>query len=89
MLNLLIVDDSINIRFFIKKVLSSLEIKIGEVFEASDGVDAISKLLDNNIDVVLTDINMPKMNGLELTQTIKSDPRYDQIKVIIEIDRSI
>ena len=54
-----------------------------EIIEASDGVDALKKLPGQKIDLVLTDINMPIMDGLKLVSLLKSNPLYREIPVVI------
>jgi two-component system chemotaxis response regulator CheY len=54
-----------------------------EILEASDGVDALKKLPGQKIDLLITDINMPIMDGLKLISIMKSNPLYKDIPVII------
>ena len=62
----LIVDDSPDMRSFIRRVVAMSGFDVGNCLEAADGEDALSQLENNWVDVVLTDINMPRMNGEEL-----------------------
>lgn len=80
---ILLVDDSQTVR----QVMSSMLKNNGyEVITAVDGVDAWNQLNDLSsqidVDLVLTDINMPNMGGLELIKKIKSDQRFEDIPVI-------
>ncbi len=81
MKNVLIVDDSSAIRTLIRSIVED----IGEVnvFEASTGFEALKTLPTQRIDLALIDINMPDINGLELTNFIKSSEQYRHIPVII------
>ena len=74
-LNVLIVDDSSAIRKILRRVLTQTEIDIDQMYEAGDGVEALEKLQNNDISLVLSDINMPNMDGLELLQHVKSGKR--------------
>jgi two-component system chemotaxis response regulator CheY len=65
-LRVLIVDDSAAMRAFIRRVLQLSGLEIGCCLEAGDGEEALRLLQDNWVDVVLTDINMPGMDGEEL-----------------------
>jgi two-component system chemotaxis response regulator CheY len=77
----LIVEDSPTMRQLIVFALKRLpELSI---VEASDGVDALKKLPGEKVDLVLTDINMPIMDGLKLVSLMKSNPLYREIPVII------
>ncbi len=45
-----------------------------DVIEACDGQDAFNKLKSENVDLVITDLNMPNMNGIELISAVRADP---------------
>ena len=77
----LIVEDSPTMR---QLMLFSLK-KLPDVdlIEASDGVDALRKLPEEKFDLVLTDINMPVMDGLKLLTMMKNNPTYKDIPVIV------
>jgi len=82
-LDLLIVDDSVAVRKVLQRLVRQAGLPVGEVWEAADGEEALKTLEANSVDLLLTDINMPKMNGLDLLRHLKSDPRLKQIPVII------
>lgn len=73
-------DDSAHMRLMIAHTLRAAGY---EVVIAVDGVDAFEKLAEHHVDVVLTDNNMPRMDGVELTRAIRGDKRYDAIPVLI------
>jgi two-component system chemotaxis response regulator CheY len=80
-LRFLVVDDSTAMRQLISFALRRLP---GiEIVEAVDGVDALKKLPENKFDLIITDINMPVMDGLKLVKLIKGNPVYKDIPVII------
>ncbi len=54
-----------------------------EIIEASDGVDALKKLPGQSFDIMLTDINMPIMDGLKLISLMKNNPNYKDIPVVV------
>ena len=60
---LMIVDDSPVMRAFVRRVLGISGLDIAEIFEAGDGQEALDLLEREWVDVVLTDINMPNMDG--------------------------
>lgn len=69
-IKLMIVDDHALIREGLTKILE-MEENFQIVFKASDGNEAIEYIKDNNLDIVLLDINMPNMNGIETLKKIK------------------
>jgi len=83
MYNILIVDDSSTMRKIIIRCITQTQIAVGKLFEASDGEEAIAVLQQNPIDLVLTDINMPKMNGLELLSKMKADEQWRNLPVLL------
>ncbi|WP_263419119.1 response regulator [Terriglobus albidus] len=87
--NVLIVDDSPAMRKVIRKVLMLSNFETQECFEANDGVEALDILRIEPVDVVLTDINMPRMTGEELLEQMSQDDILSQLPVmVISTDRS-
>lgn len=81
--NVLIVDDSLSMRSVIKKTIKVSGFNVGEYFEAADGKEALKILADAWVDLVLTDINMPNMNGLELIAKMHEDQVLRSIPVVM------
>lgn len=77
--SILVVEDNIEIRNCLKSILSSSYV----ILEASNGTDALAITNQNLPDLVLSDIAMPGMDGLEFTRLIKSDERTNHIPVIL------
>lgn len=77
---ILVVDDSISVRELERQLLLARGF---EVDIAVDGIDGWSRVRDAEFDLVITDIDMPRMDGLELTRSIKQDSRLRQIPVVI------
>ena len=80
--NILVVDDSETMRAVIKKTVAMSGVHIGELLEASNGKEALQILEDMWMDVVLTDINMPEMGGVEFLREVKSNEVLRNIPVI-------
>ena len=81
--DILIVDDSSAIRKIIQRVLVQAEVTIGKVMEAGDGIEALAILKENKVGLILCDINMPRMDGLQLLGEIKANPEYKHIPVLM------
>ncbi len=81
LLNVLLVDDSPMARKFIRKVLSGLGFR--KFVEASDGREALSCLANDFFDLVVTDYNMPNLDGRELTEHIRQQSSQRSIPVLM------
>jgi two-component system, chemotaxis family, chemotaxis protein CheY len=81
--SVLIVDDSPAMRAFIRRVIDMSGFDVGNCIEAGDGEEAMTVLSQNWVDVVLTDINMPRMNGEELVRCMHNDELLKAIPVVV------
>jgi two-component system chemotaxis response regulator CheY len=81
--DVLIVDDSPAMRRFVKRVLSISGFPIGECNEAGDGVEALDLLSRHHVDLILTDINMPRMDGEEFMTRVAAEERTSSIPVVV------
>jgi two-component system chemotaxis response regulator CheY len=81
--SVLIVDDSPVMRSFIRRVLALSGFEVGECREAGNGEEALAQLSDHPMDVILTDINMPGMNGEELLRRLSADPVLKKIPALV------
>jgi len=77
----LVVEDSPMMRQLLVFALS--RVKNLKVTEADDGVDGLRKLAASKFDLILTDINMPIMDGLKLVKRVRSDPMHKDTPIII------
>lgn len=80
--NVLIVDDEPAIRVFQKVLLRRSRFNIGHIYEAANGIDAIDILSRNSIDLILTDINMPVMNGVEFLNIMHNHHQLKDIPTV-------
>ncbi len=78
--HVLIVDDSPTVRKFVSV---SLSMQGFSVVAACDGMDALEKLPQSRFDLVITDLNMPNMDGFELIKALRENPDYKDLPVII------
>jgi two-component system, chemotaxis family, chemotaxis protein CheY len=80
---ILVVDDSAAIRKILQRVLRQTGMSIGNIHEAGDGQEALEKLRKQRIDLVMSDINMPKMDGLQLLASLRASPEWRAIPVVM------
>ena len=78
--NILIVDDMRTIRLKLRKICTDIGIKT--IFEAGDGNEAYEVLRNFNIDLVLSDWNMPNLTGIELVKKMRETPKMADLPVI-------
>ena len=81
MKTILIVEDSATTRALIRAVID--ESGDFEAVEAGSGFEALKVLPQQEFDLIITDINMPDINGLELINFVRNNPRYSRIPIII------
>ena len=88
-LNILIVDDSATMRMVIRRVVDLTEVPIGTIYEANNGLEAITILETCTVHAVFTDINMPVMNGHQLLLEIAQREKWNDIlRIVISTDGS-
>lgn len=80
---ILIVDDSLPMRGVLKKTVRSAGYGGARFLEAENGKAALDILGTTQVDLVITDFNMPVMNGLEMLKTIKADPSGQAPPVVV------
>ena len=81
MKTILIVEDSATTRALIRAVID--ELGDFETVEASSGFEALKMLPLQEYDLIITDINMPDINGLELISFMRNNPRYNHLPIVI------
>ena len=83
--SVLLVDDSISVRRFVGQMLE----KAGfDVTTASDGADAVTRLGERSFDVMVTDLEMPRLNGYELLEDVRRRPGMRELPIVILTTRS-
>jgi len=80
----LIVEDNLDMRTFVR-----LELTDYEVIEATDGIEGLKQALDTNPDIIISDVMMPRMDGLTFCHKIKSDEKTSHIPVIMLTARTL
>lgn len=76
----LVVDDSATVRKF---VATSLQLQGFSILMAADGMEALEKMPTEKIDAIITDLNMPDMDGFEFLKNLRATPEYATIPVIV------
>ena len=82
-LDVLIVDDSAAIRKILQRVLVQADVILGKVFEANDGQEALDRLKSEKVSLILSDINMPNMDGLEFLAKIRAIEKWKTVPIIM------
>lgn len=81
--NVLIVDDSKSMRQVIRKILNVSGFKVGECLEAGNGQEALNILESNWVDMILSDIHMPVMDGFGLLKALRQNEEWNDTPVVL------
>jgi two-component system chemotaxis response regulator CheY len=81
--NVLIVDDSRTTRGILRKTLAMTELPLGTVLEAGTGREGLERMRECWIDLVLADLNMPDMSGVEMIEAMSRDPLLSKLPVVV------
>lgn len=79
----LIVDDEPHIRILLEQTLEELEDEGVELLVADNGVDALDRIREERPELVFLDVMMPKMNGFEVCNTVRNEPGFKDIYIIM------
>ena len=82
-LRVLIVDDSSVMRKIVDRSLRQAGLELKEVFEASNGVEALARMQETRVDLILSDINMPTMDGLELVNRLQDVENAKGVPIVM------
>lgn len=80
-LKFLVVDDSLTMRRIVINTLKTLG--YDTVIEASQGKEALAKILAEGCDFLVTDWNMPEMNGLDLVKAVRANPQFENLPILM------
>lgn len=81
--DVMIVDDSPAMRSFIKRTVVIGGLEVGRCLEAGNGEEALTLLRSNSVDVILTDFNMPVMDGEQFVMNLRQDHELSHVPVIV------
>jgi two-component system chemotaxis response regulator CheY len=80
---ILIVDDSASLRRVVQIALTGVGYEVIEALDGKDALTKLGKLAGKKIHLIITDVNMPNMNGIEFVTLLKKDPAYKFTPVIM------
>jgi DNA-binding response OmpR family regulator len=80
---ILIVDDDPDMRIYLKRCLSRMRQEIGRVFEASDGMAALARVRQGDVDLVISDVIMPRLDGIAMIRAMRGDEAVAHISVLL------
>lgn len=81
--NILIVDDSQTMRKVIRKSVAISGFDLGDCWEAGHGQQALEVIRAHGVDLILADLNMPVMNGLEMVRELRNDEKFRHVPVVL------
>lgn len=81
--DVLVVDDSATMRKMVSRTMDLAGLDVGNVYEASNGIEALAQLASHCVSVVIVDINMPTMNGMQLLRRMKENDRLKGIPIVV------
>lgn len=82
-IDVLVVDDSTAIRKILQRVLRQTDLQLGEIAEAGDGVEALELLRKKRFGLILSDINMPNMDGLQFLSAVRKEEQWKRIPLLL------
>jgi two-component system chemotaxis response regulator CheY len=79
----MIVDDSRSMRSFVRRVMDLSGFEVDSCFDAANGAEALALLHAHPVDIILTDINMPEMNGEDFVRELEREEKFRAIPVVV------
>ena len=83
MFNILLVDDSPLIRKMLRRIVNDSGVPVETIFEAVNGSEALTVLEANKISMMLSDVNMPVMDGFELLAKVRARPEWNEMPIVM------
>jgi two-component system, chemotaxis family, chemotaxis protein CheY len=81
--DVLIVDDSAAIRKILQRVLRQADVRIGQVWEAGNGIEALEVMRSRPVGLILSDVNMPGMDGIALLREVRATPEWKSVPFLL------
>jgi len=82
-INVLIVDDSSTMRKIVQRNLKQTRLDIAEIFQAGDGQEGLAVLQAQQVHLILSDWNMPNLDGLGFVQAVRANTAWDPIQIVM------
>ncbi len=82
-LTILVVDDDPDMHLYMQGCLRRLEVGVARVLEAGDGEEALDRMLAGPVDLVISDVALPRLDGWGLLKAIRSDPARQHLPVLL------
>jgi two-component system, chemotaxis family, chemotaxis protein CheY len=82
-IDVLIVDDSAAIRKILQRVLRQADVRIGQVWEAGNGIEALEVMRSRPVGLILSDVNMPDMDGITLLREVRAIPEWKSVPFLL------
>ncbi|HBB40315.1 MAG: two-component system response regulator [Nitrospirae bacterium CG18_big_fil_WC_8_21_14_2_50_70_55] len=82
-INVLIVDDSSTMRKIVQRNLKQTRLDIAEIFQAGDGQEGLAVLQAQQVHLILSDWNMPNLDGLGFVQAVRANTAWDHIQIVM------
>lgn len=80
MKKVLIVDDAVTVRMYHRTLMEQMDLQVSE---AENGIEALERICDEQFDLLIVDINMPKMDGYRLLEEVRNNPDLQSTPVIM------
>lgn len=79
---ILVADDDADMRLYVRRCLRSVPLKRVLIIEATDGADALARVRHGDVDFLITDVVMPRMDGFALCRAIQQDARLEHVSIL-------
>ena len=82
-MNVLIVEDCKVMQLMIKRALNISDLEIGKIYLAENGMDGMDLIKENDIELLILDMNMPVMNGMQMLEILRSNSETEGVPVLV------
>ena len=79
---ILVADDDADMRLYVRRCLGNVPLMKTVILEAVDGADALARVRRGDVDLLITDVVMPRMDGFALCRAVQQDARLDHVSIL-------